>query len=265
MDTRTEVDGGYEILIHNISHSDIVLGINSMVRHCKDDHIIGRPKFSNFKKLSLMIYAAMNNQKTIITSPTAIRANEYENEDIKGKDEAVGFGFKTNTTGATGGIHIDDTSMIRFRGSDKNHLNSEHSNSSECYIDAVYFPLIGILMPKWLSSIPTDNANKVVLLITGVGTPASNTGDMNDNSTEYTGKLIEEFLNMVYPELKVIHIDDNIEFVKVYLNPVISDFRSKAAIKFKGDWKKMFHVTLSFADGSSARTSAINAALRLYK
>lgn len=65
--------------------------------------------------------------------------------------------------------------------------------------------------------------------------------------------------------LYFIRYDDNIEFVKVYLNPHIERFRAKTARYYESEWKNNFNLTLSFADGSSARTSAINAAIRLYK
>ena len=219
----------------------------------------------------------------------------------------AGFDF----SGDNKAIHISDLSTLRFRKDDGEKLRQEinrqgavadgpatgSSTTNEsgsigssppspdiaaptCSINTVYFPLISLLLPKWLESINEQSSgdttpNKIMLLITGAGTPADSQANFVDNSTEYQGKLVMEFLKVVHPDIKVIHIhtsdlnifryDDNIEFVKVYLNPHIENFRSKAAKLYGAEWKNKFNLTLSFADGSSARTSAINAAIRLYK
>lgn len=47
--------------------------------------------------------------------------------------------------------------------------------------------------------------------------------------------------------------------------PRIDKIRDELAIKYGSLWKSLLHVTMSFADGSSARISAINAALRIYR
>ncbi len=100
------------------------------------------------------------------------------------------------------------------------------------------------------------------------------TANEADNSTEYTAKLIELFLKLAYPTLEVklehsdnnlFRYDQNILFVKYQLIPRIHDLRDELADKYGGKWKDLLRITLSFADGTSARISAINASLRLYR
>ena len=78
--------------------------------------------------------------------------------------------------------------------------------------------------------------------------------------------------------------DDNINFVKSRLLPLIESYRDAVAtgaplphtqsspllstpsvLSFDPNWKERFHLNLSFADGSPARTYAIQASLRPYR
>ena len=57
----------------------------------------------------------------------------------------------------------------------------------------------------------------------------------------------------------------NIVFVKEELMPKIDHHRNELSKRFGSQWRNMMHVTMSFADGSTARINAINAALRIYR
>ena len=46
---------------------------------------------------------------------------------------------------------------------------------------------------------------------------------------------------------------------------MIDSLRDNLAHRVAAKWKDLFKLTLSFADGSSARVSAINAALKPYR
>ena len=97
---------------------------------------------------------------------------------------------------------------------------------------------------------------------------------MVDNSTKYTAMIMNAFINAIAPDVQVIHLhsttnlfryDENIIFVKRELVPLIDSIRDGLAEKFGSKWREMMRVTLSFADGSSARISAINQSLRYYR
>ena len=295
--------GGYEILIHNVSHSDLILAINSAKCSCKRHSIIARPKFSHHKRISEFIYFAIRGRKEIVKMPSSrgMRSGEKyhliengapsDSIDHEAQECMVpaGFEFRSDGSDTVMQTKVEDIASLRFRKNNGDILKQAMRDDAgsangdidatllNCYIETVFFPLIAVLVPKWLSSVLENNngeVNKVLLLITGAGTPADSMANFLDNSTEFTGKIIKEYINVLYPNIHVIHIhsslnifryDDNIEFVKVYLNPVIDSFRDKAARFYGSDWKNHFHTTLSFADGSSARTSAISAAIRLYK
>jgi cytidine deaminase len=103
---------------------------------------------------------------------------------------------------------------------------------------------------------------------------------------------MQVFLNKTYPDVTVVLVHsetnlfrygENIEFAKHELRPVLDAYRDAHArglaypdegvvlrsgfhdAPFSPDWKRSFHVTISYADGSPARTHAIQAALRPYR
>ncbi len=53
--------------------------------------------------------------------------------------------------------------------------------------------------------------------------------------------------------------------MKSELLPKIESIRNQLAEEFGDKWKQKLHLTLSFADGATARVSAINASLRQYR
>jgi hypothetical protein len=87
------------------------------------------------------------------------------------------------------------------------------------------------------------------------------------------------FVEKLYPniEVKLLHsegnlfrYDENIYFVRKCLLPVVDQIRDKFVDEFSmrspdKKWRDAFHVTLAFADGASARVSAISASLKHYR
>eukprot|EP00536_Pseudo-nitzschia_multiseries_P009919 jgi/Psemu1/325849/estExt_fgenesh1_pg.C_2890012 len=139
---------------------------------------------------------------------------------------------------------------------------------------------------------------KVLILVSGVGQPRDWTHNTKSNSTQQCAKLMEIFLKTTYPDLVVLHIhsdtdifryDENIAFVKHELLPRVQEYRDAHAKglpypdeiarlppeirnsivdtdrPFSTEWRKSFSITISYADGSSARNSAIQASLRTFK
>ncbi|CAM9132139.1 unnamed protein product [Ectocarpus fasciculatus] len=148
----------------------------------------------------------------------------------------------------------------------------------EAFISGVYFPLLSVLMPKWMELLAGSgddvDSSKTVLLVSGVGQPRNEEHRLEDNSTEVTAVLMEAFLKRHYPNVRVVRVhsdtnifryDDNIRFVKTELLPLLNAERSQMAEKYGEDWQDMMHITMSFADGSPARISSINAALRHFR
>ncbi|CAB9527078.1 expressed unknown protein [Seminavis robusta] len=197
-------------------------------------------------------------------------------------------------------------------------------------LKAIFFPLLATLLPRWHAQIAKKHhktkskIQKVLVLVTGVGTPRNWTHSVTGNSTQMLAHLMERFLAKVHPDITVVKIhsdtnifryDDNILFVQQELLPTVNAYRDAHAMQapypheqqqqaaaeslllidddddkeetvkhgylqqlrprfanisnntqpFDVDWKKTFAVTLSFADGSPARTHAIQTALRFYR
>lgn len=86
--------------------------------------------------------------------------------------------------------------------------------------------------------------------------------------------MMEKWLNTTYPNVHVVRVhsvtnifryDENIAFVKTELLPLIEYYRDITAERWGTEWRSKYRITISFADGSPARISAINASLRPYR
>jgi hypothetical protein len=93
-------------------------------------------------------------------------------------------------------------------------------------INAVFFPLLSILLPRWLGQIadkfggeegackksppalvaplPSPHVKKVVVLVSGVGTPRNWTHSISGNSTKMCAVLMELFIHVLYPDITVV-------------------------------------------------------------
>ena len=69
----------------------------------------------------------------------------------------------------------------------------------------------------------------------------------------------------MHSETNLFRYDENIVFVRQVLMPHIEAIRNDLAASSGAQWSSLLRVTMSFADGSSARINAINAALRIYR
>lgn len=281
----------YEVLLHNVSHSDLILSLynhnaatsqtsstSPAISNSSNNKIIARPKFSNYREITKAVLESIDVHDIKIASHLkycrkVVTKNpiQYEVAPVESNEYTpVGFDLcqhpvKVNIAG------------LRFRRDDKTLISSDSSSAS---IDGVYFPLLAILLPKWLETIQyrerTDSCKLILYLVTGRGTANDTSALVSDNSTEWSGKLMVKFVQQLYPFIQIIHIhshtnlfryDENILFVKRELLPSIDKIRDSLAdaISTEKRWKDYFRVTLSFADGSSARVSAINASLKHYR
>jgi hypothetical protein len=324
-----------ELLIHNVSHSDIILSLNNEQQSLKPGLVIARPKFNYFRELTKKINEKLismlqrnDGVEQIIPENFIIRHEKYRREalvqnpvqyalnpELSHDTLPIGFNFTSDP------ILVENLSTLRFRREDKQILTQSETGmsvgttntSSTCesvntvdsccdnannsisnqredgsnpryYIDHVYFPLLSILIPKWLKSIhyhPAEAHRRVQLvmfLVTGRGTPNDPSTWIMDNSTKIAGQLMIRFLEQVYPFIQVQQLhssinlfryDENILFVKQDLLPRVDALRDRlinySQLPPDRPWKNHFHVTLSFADGSSARVSSINASLKHYR
>mmetsp|Transcript_11877 Transcript_11877/g.21951 ORF Transcript_11877/g.21951 Transcript_11877/m.21951 type:complete len:1044 (+) Transcript_11877:69-3200(+) len=192
------------------------------------------------------------------------------------------------------------------------HTPSRGSMQERLRINAVFFPLLATLLPRWLGQIAdkfggeegaskkvaaplhSPNVKKVVVLVSGVGTPRNWTHSISGNSTQTCAELMELFIHVLYPDITVVRIhsetnifryDENITFATQELMPCIDSYRDAHARcepypdekldgkvastsernPFNPEWRQSVSVTYSFADGSAARSHAIQASLRPYR
>ena len=259
-----------EILVHNVSHSDLVLALNNKHQSLEYGKIIGKPKFSHFKRITQKIDKSLGEIGSKIDIEMREKHKRLEGNGIQKLEDKTFLGIDLRKIP----IDIVDTSALKFRRNVRSQLPADNEG---CVVTAAYFPLLAILVPKWLATIEAHGQEikrKIIFLVTGRGTPVDITASEISNSTKHTGALMTRVLNNVYPDIQIIRVhsksnlfryDDNIRFVHDDLLPKIDVIRNDLAYKFAAKWRDMLRVSLSFADGSSARVSAISASLRHYR
>uniref|UniRef100_M4BQJ0 Uncharacterized protein n=1 Tax=Hyaloperonospora arabidopsidis (strain Emoy2) TaxID=559515 RepID=M4BQJ0_HYAAE len=144
-------------------------------------------------------------------------------------------------------------------------------------ITAVYFPLVALLLPKWLqvlTEFQSETSRRLVYLISGAGIPRHVEHVGSGNSTEVTAQLLALFVHEYDRQVTVIQVhsgsnifrfDDNVQFMTRELRPLLEAHRETLVDRCGEAWKAHFHVTIAYADGPPARLSALNASLRIYR
>jgi hypothetical protein len=264
---------GKNVLIHNLSHSDLILGVKFSDKSgdISSEPIVARPKFSQFNALSVDLFKKIQEFSS--------RVKIYKTEGYIGRSSstpevaAVPVGYELPSDFSSW-----KADQLRFRDEDKAKISTLAGNgkSLTSTIHYIYFPLISVLLRKWLNSIGSDPScigyKKIVILVSGRDDPIDNKSNDLDNSTEFTAKLIKLFIEEVYPEIDVhllhstanlFRYDANIAFVRQDLLPKIEEIREDI-LSDDPKWRDRLKLTLSFADGSTARISAINASLKYF-
>jgi len=295
-----------EMLVHNVSHTDLVLSVNAPPESQDDVYCLCRPRFSAFDLYCRRILSSLNGEEEVVQFPRYERSETSPRYTIV-TPKASRQG-RLNTGLSLGGgsnlaITTEELPNLRFRGRDAHRIEPYYQNeatSAALQLSHAFFPLLATLLPRWQSELTKKYASrdvalkKVVVLVSGVGTPRNWTHSLKGNSTQACADLMEKFIHTLYPDVTVVRIhsdtnifryDENIVFVKRELMPCIDAYRdtharglpypdesavaasgvNTAAHPFSPDWRQSFHVTLSFADGSHARTHAIQTSLRPYR
>jgi hypothetical protein len=116
---------------------------------------------------------------------------------------------------------------------------------SPLHLEAIFFPLLSSLLRRWhnqivgkYGSILTNKVKKVLVLVSGVGTPRNWTHSITGNSTEACAELMEMFIKVLYPDVVVVRLhsqreifryDENITFANEELLPCIDAYRDAHA------------------------------------
>jgi cytidine deaminase len=306
-----------EMLVHNVSHTDLVLSVDAPPldteeeQEADSEYCLCRPRFSAFDLYCRRILSSIHGQEQVVAFPRFERSETSPRYSIVSPKPSrqgrlhTGFALLHNQTNDLE-ISKDELSNLRFRGRDAPRIEPIHQNEhhTRLKLSHVFFPLLATLLPRWNRELTTKYASsskddvqlkRVIVLVSGVGTPRNWTHSITGNSTQTCAQLMKQFILRVHPQVTVVCIhsntnifryDENIVFVKRELMPCINAYRDAHACglpypdeqqeesgystiqeesPFLVDWKRSFYVTLSFADGSHARTHAIQTSLRPYR
>jgi hypothetical protein len=271
--------GNVEILLHNISHKDFVVALQ-----IGTSSALARPEFSHYNSVCESAFRFVDNMSSGVLKVIHHKVSHRSDHEIATSTNfriPVGYDISADSTA----LNIEK-GKLRIRYEEE----QDPSHDSVLRVTEVYLPLISLLIPKWLAMIDAKTTGrsiqckKVLVLVSGEGTPyvhrvfspltESTSDNFIDNSTEFSAKIIRLFVQQMYPDIRVIVVhsktnvfryDENISFVKNDLLPYVERYRNMLAAKWRDKWRDKFHLTLSLADGASARVSAINASLRYYR
>ena len=178
-----------ELLVHNVSHTDLVLSLDAPLLPSKspsvasptnsqdgsDSYCLCRPRFSAFDGYSQRLVDFSKDNKHQMSEESLIRFPRYERNDETQQPEPtskkveekipIGFQFRDEGEKNEGGrsiqISSSDLKDLRVRGRDAQRvLNCSTSGSGGLLsINAVFFPLLATLMPLWMSKIVEKYGN----------------------------------------------------------------------------------------------------------
>ena len=274
-----------EMLVHNVSHTDLILGLSREERGRREDvaqihleprlsidsshttppskhltkdeliqtdeekYILCRPRFSAFDMFSCRVKSVLLRTRasnSILSYPRYERSNATSRYTLitpRPGDQfmlPVGFNLeKTNYDGPPDELLVDSQDMpsLRVRGRDISKIDPilldsprridpsssgpnqppslDKSTVERLRINAVFFPLLSTLVPRWLGQIAdkfggndakvkNSNVKKVIVLVSGVGSPRNWTHSASGNSTEMCADLMEMFIHELFPDVTVI-------------------------------------------------------------
>ena len=310
-----------EILVHNVSHTDLVLSLdtstssNNQQNDDDDDendiYCLCRPRFSLFDYYCRGVLHNLTMRETLVSFPRYQRSMDHDTMMIMPSSSTNALPIPTGMELVDQHTCMASLSEVRVRGKDhvkvqqqqqKEQQEQQQINDPQFPINNVFFPLLASLLPRWESMIADKQyrpwggsvVKRVLILVTGVGTPRNWTHSVSGNSTQACADLMEIFVRKIDPTITVVKIhsetnifryDENLVFVQQELLPVLHSYRDAHArglpypdeaqslspvrtaesSPFDVDWRNSLSVSLSFADGSPARTYAIQAGLRPYR
>jgi cytidine deaminase len=274
-----------------------------------DRFCLARPRFSCFEKYSRAVWDHLAGDRDEVLYFERYSRNERSHALFADATlEETATGLRLSDADRAPPVDLGE---VRVRGRDHDKAQggacgdgNDGGGASCCRIKLVLFPLLATLLPRWKEMIlekQYDSVKRILILVSGVGTPRNWTHDRRGNSTETCARVMKAFLERIDPDLTVVHIhsetnifryDENLVFSEKELMPIIHSYRDAHARgldypdeaggaragegddpldvslrthPFSAGWRGSFHTTLSFADGSPARTYAIQASLRQYR
>ena len=278
--------------MHNVSHKDMVVGVQRESGGALGETTaLARPKFSRFQAISNGIV-----ERLVGGGAEGKRGDDLGHlrlrhfpERVRDRSSPRHFVPEGPAVPAElpGGVDLTERRLpiqsvedFKFRNDEDTRRVLEGRGPGDALsVTGVFFPLLAVLLPKWEAALrhrepESVNVRRIVVLVSGVGEPRNAQHRIEDNSTEGTALAASLFLSRTFPQLEVIRCHsqtnifrygENLRFVKNELLPLLAGFRDATARRHGSAWRERLRITVSFADGSPARISAIHAALRPYK
>lgn len=242
-DSMCQLASGYlllmEFLVHNISHSDLVVelswlrddaatsnGVSEPIVDVTVDgasvplSVLGRPKFSLFQQTSQHILervqqlhqakvkpSVSDDHSLSLLHPTLLDIRPGERWTARCQDTRSPIGFNL----ADAPLPITNKEVLhdfQLRGEiETTRLVEKHWD--RVGITAVYFPLVALLLPKWtqvLHEFQSENSRQLVYLISGAGIPRDVKHSHSSNSTDVLAQLITLFVHEYYPHMVAMQV-----------------------------------------------------------
>ena len=158
MDSETCIDP-IKILVHNVSHADLCICIQSghVISPTRDTEIIARPRSSRFRYVCEQLIQVINKGakfRGISFKNQINNYNLYQSSPLSTPKEYFGIEF------------INPPSICSwqdFRLKDRYNNYPTSSRSLTIVITKVFFPLISVILPKWMSLHEPSNETTQVL------------------------------------------------------------------------------------------------------
>eukprot|EP01134_Creolimax_fragrantissima_P005343 CFRG5343T1 len=279
------------VLIHNVSHSDLLLSLQCDEKEWAAQHkmgsetvgvergLMGRPQYSMFQPVTdKLLKGVLRSDAAVVLATEHISNNSRQfvesNVDVvkeimkmaDGTVRCVPIGLQL--LGEP--IHVDWKNYHLRPSVNKDALKDR----KDVRVFAMYFPQIALSIPLWMER--CKGAHKTIFLVCGEGHSRNPAHGSYENSTLGTARLVEVFLQCMYPkaglsveiiysEAEIFKVRDNVEFFLKELHPRLYSIRRRMANMYDEAWPDRFRVTVSLSDGPPARLNALMASLRQFR
>ena len=254
-----------QILVHNLSHSDVVLSKRSDA---------ASPLSSSLLRVDYNVYAARMEalQEHVLTAVDSIELIRETCPDESGRIHAVPVGLQFDPP-----LVMQTSDLFSRRESSAAAATAQPDGPVR--ITSYYVPIFAPIVARFIAaqSSPSSGGGsirRVVFFISGNSVPGDSEHASGAGSTEATAILLSRFMRHVYPNVLCHHIasgddvfryDANVAFLRRYLIPHIDGLRRSLVDNFADDWARHFSITISLATGAPARLAALTASCRQYR
>ena len=327
----------HSILVHNVTHSDLLLGVvpddlsspslpaAASPAALLSSALIAQPKFHKYASITREIlkrFLSQPDKQPVYfpslhynqTPPTPLPTPPLTPTAAGAVSTAAAAAGDAGSAGLSSPLPPPPLSTLPYGFSFSPPLpslsswdglrlrssTSPPSPPSRPEVVAFFFPMLSVLIPKWLQKCETQRLKRDIIssssssassaspsssasspsshrlflyLVSGGGQPWDRSLDRATNSTKCTAQLCQLFLSLHYPHVRVslihsssdiFHYDGNVQFVNSLLLPRLQQHRRELSSLFYEHYPRHLHTTLSITDGPPARVSAIHASLRSF-